>query len=245
MSEEPHVRRSTRAPRPSTRYDHTHWETGSLASRTTTSSAASIRRRRQIQEEIQDTLQKLELHSKVMELRHELRDLEAENTEDPGHNDDAGSRSHPNKAIPAWIEQQPKQPDQYQAIPRDPDTKQSAAPTATEVRSNSNNNSNPGSTQTTTTYIRTTEPPQLANTMAVHCQPGAQQEIAPANGQVLESTPTYTLHVRWTQLRRSWQRTWVMTTLSPSYLAFWLTHNPFTLSSKQLFRSPTCTLNLQ
>ena len=84
-------------------------ETGSLASR---SSVAFIRRRRHIQQEIQNTLQKLELHSKVMELRHALRALESKNTEvDPGHNDDAGSsRSHPNNAIPAWIEQQPQQP---------------------------------------------------------------------------------------------------------------------------------------
>ena len=114
MSEEPNIRRTT-APRRSTRYEVTHLETGSLASR---SSAAFIRRRRHIQQEIQDTLQKLKLHSKVMELRHALRALEAKNTEDnPGHNDDAGSsRSHPNKAIPAWIEQQPKKPEPKEEI---------------------------------------------------------------------------------------------------------------------------------
>ena len=72
MSEEPNIRRTT-APRRSTRYEVTRLETGSLASR---SSAAFIRRRRHIQQEIQDTLQKLELHSKVMELRRALREEE-------------------------------------------------------------------------------------------------------------------------------------------------------------------------
>ena len=72
MSEEPNIRRTT-APRRSTRYEVTHLETGSLASR---SSAAFIRRRRHIQQEIQDTLQKLELHSKLMELRRALREEE-------------------------------------------------------------------------------------------------------------------------------------------------------------------------
>ena len=72
MSEEPNIRWTT-APRRSTRYEVTHLETGSLASR---SSAAFIRRRRHIQQEIQDTLQKLELHSKVMELRRALREEE-------------------------------------------------------------------------------------------------------------------------------------------------------------------------
>ena len=72
MSEEPNIQRTT-APRRSTRYEVTHLETGSLASR---SSAAFIRRRRHIQQEIQDTLQKLELHSKLMELRRALREEE-------------------------------------------------------------------------------------------------------------------------------------------------------------------------
>ena len=134
--EEPNIRRTT-APRP-------HLETGSLASR---SSAAFIRRRRHIQQEIQDTLQKLELHSKLMELRRALREEE-------------------NNAI-ALSSCSPRQP--------------------------SSTASNSKQPQPTTTHVSADLPPASARD-----QPGTEnetgpehepkQEIAPATGQVLEST---------------------------------------------------------
>ena len=90
MSEEPDVRRSTRAPRPSTRYDPTHWETGSLASQETTKSAASIRRRRHLREELESSLReeqlianqeqliaaRLEAHRRTTAIRRALREEE-------------------------------------------------------------------------------------------------------------------------------------------------------------------------
>ena len=111
MSEEPNIRRSTRAPRPSTRYDPTHWEIGSLASQETTRSAASIRRRRHLREELESSLRheqliaaqvqlitaRLEAHRKSDAIRRALR--HEENFAD--NNDVLSSRSHPNTAIPA------------------------------------------------------------------------------------------------------------------------------------------------
>ena len=103
--------RSTRAPRPSTRYDPTHWETGSLASQETTRSVASIRRRHHLCEELETSLRReqliatqLEAHRKLDTIRRALR-----NEENLADNDDVlSSCSHPKNAIPAWIEQQPQ-----------------------------------------------------------------------------------------------------------------------------------------
>ena len=123
MSEEANIRRNTRASRPSTRYDPIHWETGSLASQETTRSAASIRRRRHLREELKSSLRheqliaaqeqlmaaqrqliaaQVEAHRKSEDIRRALR-----HEENLADNDDVlSSRSHPNNAIPAWIEQQ-------------------------------------------------------------------------------------------------------------------------------------------
>ena len=121
MSEEPNIRRSTRAPRPSTLYDPTHWEIGSLATQKTTRSAASIRRRRHLCEELESSHRheqliaiaaqvqiitaRLEVHRKSDAIRRALR-----HEQNLADNDalSSRSRSHPNNAIPAWIEQQPQ-----------------------------------------------------------------------------------------------------------------------------------------
>ena len=152
---------------------------------TTTSSAASIRRRRQIQEEIQDIIlqtqrllvAQLDQHSKVMELRHALRDLEAENTEDPVITTmPAPLVIIPTTAIPAWIDQlqQPQKVQPNQVIPRDPNTTQSAAPTATAVGRRNSNSMNFGSTPTTTTTCRRTHetPASASNPPGTGNEPG-------------------------------------------------------------------------
>ena len=148
-SAQPNARRSDLAPQKSTGYDPTHWQTGLLASKFTTRSAASIRRRRHLREELESSLReeqaiaaqgkliaakekliadqekliadqeqlvadqeqlittRLEAYRKSDAIRRALR--HEENFADI---DDAlSSLSHPNKAIPAWIEQQPKKPE--------------------------------------------------------------------------------------------------------------------------------------
>ena len=122
----PNARRSDLAPQPSTGYDPTHWQTGLLASNFTTRSAASIRRRRHLREELESSLReeqaiaaqgklitaRLEAYRKSDAIRRALR--HEENFADI---DDAlSSLSHPNKAIPAWIEQQPKKPEAKEEI---------------------------------------------------------------------------------------------------------------------------------
>ena len=129
----PNARRSDLAPQPSTGYDPTHWQTGLLASNFTTRSAASIRWRRHLREELESSLReeqaiaaqekliaakvqlitaRLEAHRKSDAIRRALR-----HEENFADNDDAlSSLPHPNKAIPAWIEQQPKKPEPKEEI---------------------------------------------------------------------------------------------------------------------------------
>ena len=57
----PNARRSDLAPQPSTGYHPTHWQTGLLASNFTTRSAASIRRRRHLREELESSLREDQL----------------------------------------------------------------------------------------------------------------------------------------------------------------------------------------
>ena len=160
MSEEHNFRRTTRAPRPSTRYDPTHWETGTIASKETTRSVASVRRRHHLCEELETSLRHEQLIAAQPEalqksdaIRRALR-----NEENLADNDDVlSSRSHPNNAIPVWIEQQP---------------------------------------QTTATHVSADLPPHSPTPPSARDQletenetrPEPKQEIAPANGQVLEST---------------------------------------------------------
>ena len=171
----PNARRSDLAPKPSTSYDPTHWQTGLLASDFTTRSAASIRRRRHLREELESSLlqeqaiaaqgkliaaklqlitAQLEAHRKSDAIRRALR-----HEENLADNDalSSRSRSQANNAIPAWIEQQ---------------------------------------SQPTTTHVSADLPPTLASardqprtekeTGPEHAEP--KEEIAPATGQVLEST---------------------------------------------------------
>ena len=171
----PNVRRSDLAPQPSTSYDPTHWQTGLLACNFTTRSAASIRRRRHLREELESSLlqeqaiaaqgkliaaklqlitSQLEAHRKSDAIRRALR-----HEENLADNDalSSRSRSQANNAIPAWIEQQ---------------------------------------SQPTTTHVSADLPPTLASardqprteneTGPEHAEP--KEEIAPATGQVLEST---------------------------------------------------------
>ena len=99
----------------------------------TTRSAASIRRRRHLREELESSLReeqaiaaqekliaakvqlitaRLEAYRKSDAIRRALR-----HEENFADNDDAlSSLSHPNKAIPAWIEQQPKKPEPKEEI---------------------------------------------------------------------------------------------------------------------------------
>ena len=166
MSEEPDVRRSTRTPRPSTRYDPTHWETGSLASQEMTKSAASIRRRRHLREKLESSLReeqlianqeqliaaRLEAHRKSDAIRRALREEE-------------------NNAI-ALSSCSPRQPSSTASNSKQPQPRQP---------------------QPTTTHVSADLPPASARD-----QPGTEnetgpehepkQEIAPATGQVLEST---------------------------------------------------------
>ena len=170
-----HARRSDLAPQPSTRYGPTHWQTGLLASNFTTRSAASIRRRRHLREELESSLreeQAIAAQEKLIAAKlqriaaqeqliaAQLRKLDAirralRHEENFAENDEAlSSLTHPNNAIPAWIEKQP---------------------------------------QPTTTHVSADLPPASARD-----QPGTEnetgpehepkQEIAPATGQVLEST---------------------------------------------------------
>ena len=171
----PNASRSDLAPQPSTSYDPTHWQTGLLASNFTTRSAASIRRRRHLREELESSLlqekaiaaqgkliaaklqlitAQLEAHRKSDAIRRALR-----HEENLADNDalSSRSRSQANNAIPAWIEQQ---------------------------------------SQPTTTHVSADLPPTLASardqprteneTGPEHAEP--KEEIAPATGQVLEST---------------------------------------------------------
>ena len=189
MSEVPNVRRRTRAPRPSTRYDSTHWKTGSLASHETTGSAASIRRRRQLREDLESSRRneqliaaQLEAHRKSDAIRRALRD--EENLAD---NDDAlSARSHPSStaSFPAWMEQHPLE---YQAIP---DSTPFAVPAVAEEALQ-----NSGTTPTTTMHV-SADLPRSPVPASARDQPGAEnetgpvppKEIAPAPGAVLEST---------------------------------------------------------
>ena len=57
----PNDHRSDLAPQPSTGYDPTHWQTGLLARNFTTRSAASIRRRRHLREELESSLREEQL----------------------------------------------------------------------------------------------------------------------------------------------------------------------------------------
>ena len=203
MSEEPDVRRSTRAPRPSTRYDPTHWETGSLASQETTKSAASIRRRRHLREELESSLRheqllaaqeqllaaqeqliatQLEAHRKSGAIRRALR-----HEENLADNDalSSRSRSQANNAIPAWIEQQ-------------------SQPTTTHVSADLPPHS--------PTLASARDQPRTENeTGPEHAEP--KEEIAPATGQVLESTT----HAR-TAGAASTQRTEEVSQRTPSHL---------------------------
>ena len=196
----PNARRSDLAPQPSTGYDPTHWQTGLLASNFTTRSAASIRRRRHLREELESSLREeqaiaaqgkliaaklqlittqLEAHRKSDAIRRALR-----HEENLADNDalSSRSRSQANNAIPAWIEQQ---------------------------------------SQPTTTHVSADLPPTLAcardqprtenETGPEHAEP--KEEIAPATGQVLESTA----HAR-TVGAASTQRTEEVSQRTPSHL---------------------------
>ena len=176
------ARRSDLAPQPSTGYDPTHWQTGLLTSNFTTSSATSKRRRRHLREELESSLrheQLLAAQEQLLAAQEQLiaTQLEAHrksgairralrHEENLADNDalSSRSRSQANNAIPAWIEQQ-------------------SQPTITHVSADLPPHS--------PTLASARDQPRTENeTGPEHAEP--KEEIAPATGQVLESTA----HVR-------------------------------------------------
>ena len=161
------------------------------ARRSTTRSAASIRRRRHLREELESSLRheqllaaqeqliatQLEAHRKSDAIRRALR-----HEENLADNDALSSRSHShaNNAIPAWIEQQ-------------------SQPTTTHVSADLPPHS--------PTLASARDQPRTENETGPrpeHAEP--KEEIAPATGQVLESTAHHGMPVRWVQLRLSGPR---------------------------------------
>ena len=179
----PPVRRSQRstAGRPANKYGD--WDT-----RSSSSSSMSTRERRLAEASRQKQAADNELRRKELAILRMELELER-NINECEHQDQLAKIEQDERAD--FLLAQPLTSDLNERIQQwivEESTSAAPTPTATEVRSNSNPVAvNFGSTQTT--HVSADRPPHLPITASARDQPGAQQEIAPANGQVLESTP--------------------------------------------------------